>query len=273
MDYTYVLDNMDRYERRSPFHYRLQWMGYIRNNLHKRREHHSRMCSIAFYLIGKDEILFYLPEKRIVKLRPPAVFVFPAESGYGQSGTSPWDELYFGYPGTSPAAEALKKFAGPLPKPIQLPSCFDDLIHTLLEYFAQIHLPGTIDRMDLQAWNLISELLLPGELEKGKKDPVLNSLLQDMRKNFRKPMDLNEFCLKHGISRASFYRLWKRSMPIPAARYLAELRLQFAKKLLRTTRYTSQQIAFESGFSDAATFNRAYRRYYGCSPLSERKRE
>jgi AraC-like DNA-binding protein len=47
---------------------------------------------------------------------------------------------------------------------------------------------------------------------------------------------------------------------------LDELRMQIALKYLRTTRLANEDIALALGFSDAANFRRAFRRWTSKSP-------
>jgi len=47
---------------------------------------------------------------------------------------------------------------------------------------------------------------------------------------------------------------------------LDELRMQIALKYLRTTRLANEDIALALGFSDAANFRRAFRRWTNKSP-------
>jgi transcriptional regulator GlxA family with amidase domain len=47
---------------------------------------------------------------------------------------------------------------------------------------------------------------------------------------------------------------------------LDELRMQIALKCLRTTRLANEDIALALGFSDAANFRRAFRRWTSKSP-------
>jgi AraC-like DNA-binding protein len=52
---------------------------------------------------------------------------------------------------------------------------------------------------------------------------------------------------------------------------LAEVRCQLAKEYLRTTRLSTEDIADVLGFSDAANFRHAFRRWTG-KPTSEFRR-
>ena len=48
--------------------------------------------------------------------------------------------------------------------------------------------------------------------------------------------------------------------------YAADLRVHIALRYLRETRMTTQDIAFALGFSDAANFRHAFRRWTGRTP-------
>jgi AraC-like DNA-binding protein len=57
-----------------------------------------------------------------------------------------------------------------------------------------------------------------------------------------------------------------REQGISFSGLLDELRMQIALKYLRTTRLANEDIALALGFSDAANFRRAFRRWTNKSP-------
>ena len=90
--------------------------------------------------------------------------------------------------------------------------------------------------------------------------------------HFDGPVDLDSLLRKHGLTRRTFYREWKKYYTVTPAQYLIDLRLQCASELLRDPGKKIYEIALESGFSDPMYFDHCFARRYGCSPQVFRKR-
>ncbi|MBN9384914.1 MAG: helix-turn-helix transcriptional regulator [Chitinophagaceae bacterium] len=68
------------------------------------------------------------------------------------------------------------------------------------------------------------------------------------------------------LSPFHFTRLFKQTTGFSPYQYLLQLRVEAAKKLIRTGRYPLTEIAYELGYSDQAHFCKAFRRVTGMSP-------
>ena len=74
-------------------------------------------------------------------------------------------------------------------------------------------------------------------------------------------------CREYGISRSELYRKVRSLTGTSVNRYVRQLRLERARKLLTQHSHESvRQIAFEVGFSDPSYFNRCFKRAFGCTP-------
>ena len=73
------------------------------------------------------------------------------------------------------------------------------------------------------------------------------------------------------LSTAHFARGWKRAFGVPPAAYLRRLKLERARALLENSNQSVGHIAREVGFKSAAHFSRAFRVYYGATPLQFRR--
>ena len=74
-----------------------------------------------------------------------------------------------------------------------------------------------------------------------------------------------------GQSKASFYRKFKDLLDKTPSEYIKNVRLEYAAKLLRTTKMTVSEIIYKSGFSNKSYFYREFKGGYGCSPNDFRK--
>lgn len=69
---------------------------------------------------------------------------------------------------------------------------------------------------------------------------------------------------------ASFSRLFLRTTRKTFTRFVTEVRLGQAGRLLLESDNTVADIAFSSGFNNLAHFNRQFRRHHRCSPTQYR---
>ncbi len=75
-----------------------------------------------------------------------------------------------------------------------------------------------------------------------------------------------------GQSRASLYRKFKELSDKTPSEYIKNMRLEFAAKLLKTTKMTVSEIIYKSGFSNKSYFYREFQKLYGSSPNDYRKK-
>jgi len=73
-------------------------------------------------------------------------------------------------------------------------------------------------------------------------------------------------------SKASLYRKFKELSDKTPSEYIKNVRLEFAAKLLKTTKMTVSEIIYKSGFSNKSYFYREFQKLYGSSPNDYRKK-
>ncbi|RHU22961.1 response regulator [Parabacteroides sp. TM07-1AC] len=73
-----------------------------------------------------------------------------------------------------------------------------------------------------------------------------------------------------GVSKATLYRKFKEIMDKTPSEFIRNIRLEYAAKLLRSTKFTVSEIMFKSGFSNKSYFYREFLKQYGVSPKDYR---
>jgi len=73
-----------------------------------------------------------------------------------------------------------------------------------------------------------------------------------------------------GMSYFHFSRAFKQSMGMTASNYIAERRIERAKKMLEETELPISEIALRSGFSSQSHFTTSFRRFAGATPKAFR---
>lgn len=69
-----------------------------------------------------------------------------------------------------------------------------------------------------------------------------------------------------GVSETYLRRLFRTAFSASPAIYMRNMRIKYAKRLLRSGEYSVTDAAMLSGFSDAAYFSREFKRSVGMSP-------
>lgn len=92
-----------------------------------------------------------------------------------------------------------------------------------------------------------------------------------IQRNFAEPISLDHLVETSGMSRRSFIRTFENAMGTSPIKYLINIRIQEACRLLRTTDRTITDIAYEVGFSDSNYFSRQFRSTLGVSPRQYRQ--
>ena len=88
--------------------------------------------------------------------------------------------------------------------------------------------------------------------------------------NHKSHITLANIAAASHLNAASICRTFKQRTGKTVFQVLAEIRIEYACKLLTTTAYTVSQIAYESGFGNQAHFNKQFLRITGHTPTEYR---
>jgi len=99
----------------------------------------------------------------------------------------------------------------------------------------------------------------------------LNIIHQYILENFSREITLQQIAAVAHITPHSFCRYFKSRIKKPFSRFLVEVRIGHACKLLADTDKTVSAICYESGFNNFSNFNRHFRTITGKTPLGYRK--
>ena len=104
------------------------------------------------------------------------------------------------------------------------------------------------------------------------KDDRIQRACQYVLENFEEDLSQKELSEMINVTPTHFSRLFKQATGKSYRRFLSELRLGHACRLLQETSGTVVEVAFSSGFHNLSAFNRQFLSKYGCSPRDYRKR-
>lgn len=100
----------------------------------------------------------------------------------------------------------------------------------------------------------------------------LHAAYQYLIKNFtRQSLNIEEVASKVNLSGSAFSHFFKKCTNKNFTRFLIDMRLGYACKLLVSSDDLISQICFQSGFNNVSNFNRLFKKYHHCSPYEFRK--
>ena len=188
---------------------------------------------------------------------------------------SSWEELFVMYP-----PEAMAVFAGwgidPEREPlwrIRESGLVREQADLLLEVLRDERARGWADRIDRLCERLLLEARL-GEERGGETatESALRSIRDTLARDLRLHHDLDRLAQRHGLSPITFRRHWARRYTVPPHRYVLNLRMREARRLLAETSLPVGEIAERLGFEDALYFSRRFAREVG-QPATEYRRQ
>ncbi|NPA11001.1 MAG: helix-turn-helix transcriptional regulator [Epsilonproteobacteria bacterium] len=96
-------------------------------------------------------------------------------------------------------------------------------------------------------------------------DKKISFSLEYIHSNFLKKISLDELAGISNISKYHFLRLFSKKVGITPYKYILNLRLEYARKLLKEEPSTAI-IAQMAGFSDESHFIKEFKKYFGFTP-------
>lgn len=106
----------------------------------------------------------------------------------------------------------------------------------------------------------------------GHGDAVVEKCQEYAAKNYVSGNILAELLDLSGIPKRSFDRRFKKATGYAPLEYIQCLRVEEAKQMLEIDDMTVEEIAFDVGYSDVASFRRLFRRFAGLTPGEYRRR-
>lgn len=97
----------------------------------------------------------------------------------------------------------------------------------------------------------------------------LEKVITILKTNIEDPnFTVDTLCQKIGMSRSSFYHKMKNLTNLAPADFVRLYRLDQAKELLETHRYSISEVAYKTGFSDVKYFRSVFKKQYDSTPGS-----
>jgi AraC-like DNA-binding protein len=100
-----------------------------------------------------------------------------------------------------------------------------------------------------------------------KRDDFFNEFKNIVLHNIDKGISVEKISSEMGVSTKTLTRRVKQYLFTSPARLVVEIKIEYAKKLLVSERFSSKKIAFMSGFSSPQHFNTVFKTQEGSTPM------
>ena len=117
------------------------------------------------------------------------------------------------------------------------------------------------------------ELAYIKEERHSESESLMIRIERYVKQNYNTDITVDDICKAFGCSRSHFSHTWRSAVGKSFRKYLVDLRLDNAERLLVLSSLNVTEIAFSVGFSDSNYFSNLFKRRHGMSPLAYRKRE
>ena len=186
-----------------------------------------------------------------------------------------WDEHWVEFDGEQ--ARRIMSHPGLSPKqPVHSIGADEPILGLFIEIneATQTQPPGFEQIIATQASQIVARLLArlqysnpaARHMEAGIRRACLHIL-----QNAEQAIDYPQLSRELGISHSAFRNHFKQITGLPPGQYQIHIRLNKARRLLRNSTLSIQEIAEQLGFESIYYFSRLFKKKTGCSPLAFRK--
>ncbi len=165
-----------------------------------------------------------------------------------------------------------------------LPECQSavySLVQIILEVLAQFDVPKEVQKrlvnLNVKGEEFEYELrallmnVCKMQEEAGGENTFVENVLQYLETNFcDSNLSLDMVAIELGLSKSHLSRLFKEKIRTNYKDYVAALRIQRARRLIKEKRCKVQEVINMVGYHDINSFNRKYRKMVGMSPTDDR---
>lgn len=114
-------------------------------------------------------------------------------------------------------------------------------------------------------------MLLFNVPEHQSQNKMFDSIIAFVNRNYMRNISLSDIAYACSCSESTICHLFKYHTGISTQKYILNLRLEQAKKLLKTSSFTITDIALMSGFNNSNYFSTTFKKEIGMSPNEYRK--
>jgi len=143
---------------------------------------------------------------------------------------------------------------------------FDYILKPLQEQEVQIVLERLAKKLlQLKRTNETYEI---NEESRISSNPAFYGLIKWINKNYREKLSLNDLAVKFSLSSGYICNLFSKHYNTTFTRYITDLRMKEALRLMRETNKAYKEVSIDCGYSDYYYFCKVFKEYYSLSPTA-----
>ena len=127
--------------------------------------------------------------------------------------------------------------------------------------------------LSCHAYLLLTKLLHAVKIKDEKSSTIIMQIISYMQKHFAQSIKIEEIAMKYHFSPSHFRRIFYNYMQISPQEYLMQLRINYAKGLLKNENKNINDVAQECGFHTTSYFIKTFKRRVGMTPLRYRQEQ
>lgn len=245
-------------------------LGYFRAKDHP-TDTVSQHTSLSLVLAGDGRFAI---NGRDLPIRAPCAMWEPAGSAMHYAPTPRWEEFFVVWRAED---TRLLRAAGVLSTerpwwPLPARAVLLPWLERLAGLARQPAAPGTADRIDRAADQLVAEAVLAGDAPPDAFGLALREARARIDADPVHAPDPAGLAQRFGVHPGSLARRWLADVGEPMARYRRRQRLRLGCTLLAGGNLPISDVARRCGFPDPLHFSRAFARAHGCPPRTYRER-
>lgn len=189
---------------------------------------------------------------------PMEITYMPSNVSYSAEYANDGEMIFIHFTEATPFFENVQNFT---------PPHFDD-IYSLFSKIVSI-CNAKKQNYKIEAASILLQIIV--YLLKLKSDTVTNKnfekAIKILKEDYTNPgLTISDVCRRANISNSYLRKLFNKEFGISPIRYLNELRVDHAQKLLYSNYCSVENAAVKSGFSDYRYFSRVTKKIRGCTP-------
>jgi len=259
---------------RSAFFY-VQEAGYLK----LRESHIARRKNLESYLVvlvlsGSGTLLY---DGKSYLLEKGSCFFIDCMTSYchQSSESDPWELIWVHFNGAT--SRSYYEYFASVSTPAFRPCSFSELqgkMEALLDVNTRSDLSAEItsSRLIVDILSLLLQDITNLLEEKHPSHLKMAEVRQYLDEHYTEKFSLDELSDRFFISKYSLYREFRNSYGITLNHYVIAKRITYAKKLLRFSGFSLEEIARSCGFYDTSYLNKQFKKSEGISPSDFRKK-
>ncbi|MBR6402772.1 MAG: response regulator [Eubacterium sp.] len=201
-------------------------------------------------LTAKEEIAFFKPDVVFTDIRMPGLTGLELLRAIPEVSPDSKVVIISGYAEFSYAQEAVQHHA------------FDYLLKPIKEEELTRVMSAIINNMGAETGD---------ESREPAYDRVIDNVITEIREHYMEDISLTSLAAKYNISMGHLSKMIKEHLKVNFSDYIASLRIQRSKELLRDDSLSIQEIAEIVGYNDYFYFTKVFKKVEGISPSKYRK--